>query len=80
MRTLPKEQAEMLAKQRIEDATGTKFDSLVCNGPLDAIVGATQRCVLIANGEKAGVTLTTTKIEGDKINFDAEVDDHRLPG
>ncbi|EHM14302.1 hypothetical protein MBOL_48160 [Mycobacteroides abscessus subsp. bolletii BD] len=42
-------------------------------------MGATQRCVLTDGGQKAGVTLTVTKIEGDKVDFRFKIDDHLLP-
>lgn len=31
-------------------------------------------------GQKAGLTLTVTKIEGDKVDFRFKVDDYALPG
>lgn len=78
-RAVPKDQAEKIAKERIEALPGGAVQSVVCNGPLEAIVGATQRCVLTQGGERAGVTLTVTKIQGDKVDFSVKIDDHLLP-
>ncbi|CPR85597.1 Hypothetical protein ERS075558_00887 [Mycobacteroides abscessus] len=79
VRQISKDQTEKVAKQRIEEVTKDQVESLVCEGPLEATVGATQRCVLTDGGQKAGVTLTVTKIEGDKVDFRFKIDDHLLP-
>lgn len=79
VREISKEETERMAKQRIEEVTNDGVDSLVCDGPLEATVGAIQRCVLTDRGQKAGVTLTVTKVEGDKVNFRFKIDDHLLP-
>lgn len=78
-RQIPKEQAAKIAAQRLEAKFGGKVDSVICDGPLDATVGATQRCVMSEDGQKAGLTLTVTKIEGDKVDFRVKVDDQPLP-
>ncbi|WP_193601849.1 MULTISPECIES: DUF4333 domain-containing protein [Mycobacteroides] len=79
-RQIPKEQAGKIAAERLESQFGGKVESVVCDGPLDATVGATQRCVMSEGGQKAGLTLTVTKIEGDKVDFRFKVDDYALPG
>ncbi|WP_324615693.1 DUF4333 domain-containing protein [Mycobacteroides abscessus] len=79
VRKISKEETERIAKQRIEEVTHDGVDSLVCDGPLEATVGAIQRCVLTDLGEKAGVTLTVTKVEGDRVDFRFKIDDHLLP-
>ncbi|MFV8312082.1 DUF4333 domain-containing protein [Mycobacteroides chelonae] len=79
VRQIPKEQAGKIAAQRLEAQFGGKVESVVCEGPLDATVGATQRCVMSEGGQKAVLTLTVTKIEGDKVDFRIKVDDHPLP-
>ncbi|TDH20609.1 DUF4333 domain-containing protein [Mycobacteroides franklinii] len=79
VRQVPKEQAAKIAAQRLDAQFGGKVDSVICDGPLDATVGATQRCVMSEAGQKAGLTLTVTKVEGDKVDFRVKVDDQPLP-
>ncbi|SUA31490.1 Uncharacterised protein [Mycolicibacterium fortuitum] len=62
-------------KQQLEAQTGAKADSVVCEGDLAAEVGATQRCVLTADSEKYGVTVTASSVEGTRVKFDIKVDD-----
>ncbi|WP_198528404.1 MULTISPECIES: DUF4333 domain-containing protein [Mycobacteroides] len=79
VRQIPKEEAGKIAAERLEAQFGGKVESVVCEGPLDATVGATQRCVMSEDGQKAGLTLTVSKVEGDKVDFRIKVDDHPLP-
>ncbi|WP_341537747.1 DUF4333 domain-containing protein [Mycobacteroides abscessus] len=79
VRQIPKEEAGRIAAERIQAQFGGKVESVVCEGPLDATIGATQRCVLTEEGQRAGVTLTVTKIEGGKVDFRIKIDDHPLP-
>ncbi|WP_019164895.1 DUF4333 domain-containing protein [Mycobacteroides abscessus] len=79
VKTFSKEKIEQSTKERIEKRLGRTVDSLVCDGPIEREVGATQRCVLSDEGQKAGVTLTVTKVEDGKVDFNWEIDDHLLP-
>lgn len=76
---IPKEQIEAIGTERIEQQYRVKVQSLKCDGPLEATIGATQRCVETAGGQKIGMTLTVTKIEGEKVDFRMKIDDHPLP-
>ncbi|SHT27483.1 DUF4333 domain-containing protein [Mycobacteroides abscessus] len=58
------------AKQR-QNIVLQKVD---CEGPLDGVVGATQKCKVVDHeGIHYDVTVKTTSVEGKGINFDYDV-------
>ncbi|WP_234709483.1 DUF4333 domain-containing protein [Mycolicibacterium cosmeticum] len=79
VKALSREQIEAIGKERIEQQYRVEVESLVCDGPLQATVGATQRCIETAGGEKIGMTLIVTKIDGQKVDFRMKIDDHPIP-
>lgn len=62
--------SEMLAEQ-----VGQTPDDLTCAEDLPAEVGAEIRCELTADGQTLGVTVTTTSVDGDDVQWDVKVDD-----
>ncbi|PDP88564.1 hypothetical protein CQJ94_06055 [Glycomyces fuscus] len=62
--------SEMLAEQ-----VGQTPDDLTCPEDLPAEVGAEIRCELTSGGETLGVTVTTTSVDGDNVQWDVQVDD-----
>jgi hypothetical protein len=62
--------SEMLAEQ-----VGQTPDDLTCPEDLPAEVGAEIRCELTADGQTLGVTVTTTSVDGNDVQWDVEVDD-----
>ncbi|QUX28760.1 DUF4333 domain-containing protein [Nocardiopsis akebiae] len=62
--------SEMLAEQ-----VGQTPDDLTCPEDLPAEVGAEIRCNLVDGGMNYGVTITTTSVDGDDVQWDIEVDD-----
>ncbi|CPU54748.1 DUF4333 domain-containing protein [Mycobacteroides abscessus] len=75
-----KEQLADQTKQKLTAKVGVEPKSVVCDGPLDAKVGATQRCVLTApDDSRIGVTVTASKVEGSTVEFDIQVDNNKLP-
>ncbi|EKF23681.1 hypothetical protein C731_2305 [Mycolicibacterium hassiacum DSM 44199] len=60
---------------RLEKKVGRAPDSVSCPEDLRAEVGVTQRCELTRGPDTYGVTLTVTKVQGSKVEFDLEVDD-----
>lgn len=62
-------------KEKLEKSVGAPADSVTCDGPLKGEKGATQHCVLTAEGAKLGVTVTATGVDGKNVQFDAVVDD-----
>lgn len=73
-----------LAKQvkaKLEAQAGRKADSVVCNGPLAAKVGATQRCVLTVDQTKLGVSVDSTAVDTatQTIDFHVKVDNQPMP-
>lgn len=73
--SVSKEKLAEVVKQKLEAQQNAKADSMECAGDLPGEVGATQRCILTVGGDKLGVTVTTTSVEGDNVKFDAVVDD-----
>ncbi len=79
VKMLSKEQIEAIAKERIEQQYRLNVESFICDGPLQATIGATQRCIETAGGERIGLTLTVTNVEGNNVDFRFKIDDHLLP-
>ncbi|MFD6949347.1 hypothetical protein A6A08_12655 [Nocardiopsis sp. TSRI0078] len=62
--------SEMLAEQ-----IGQAPDEFTCPEDLPAEVGAEVRCELTHGGESLGVTVTTTSVDGDNVQWDVQVDE-----
>jgi hypothetical protein len=52
---------------------GTQPDKVSCPD-LPATVGSSVRCDLVSGADTLGVTVTTSSVEGTKVNFDIAVD------
>lgn len=59
----------------LTEVVGTAPDDIECPGDLEAEVGTTMRCTLIAGEDELGVTVTVTEVDGGEVNYDVEVDD-----
>ena len=64
------------AEDALEEQVGIRPD-VTCPEDIDAEVGAETRCTLTAGDDPTeyGVTVTVTSVEGERANFDVEVDD-----
>ena len=71
---LDKATVEQGAKDALAKTVGRPPQSIKCPEDLEAKVGATQRCVLRDRGERLGLTVRVSRVEGDKANFDVVVD------
>jgi hypothetical protein len=71
---VPKARLEASVRQILEESVGQQSDGVVCNGGLRAEVGAVQRCALVVGNEKLGVTVTATRVVGNDVKFDVQVD------
>ena len=60
---------------QLEKQVGRAPDSVECPDDLKGEVGATTRCMLNDGGEKYGVDVNVTKVEGTDVKFDLKVDD-----
>jgi hypothetical protein len=69
---------EQVVSDELEEIVGEAPDSIDCPGDLDAEVGAELRCVLTAGGDRIGVSVTVTTVEGDNVDFDIQVDDEAM--
>jgi hypothetical protein len=74
-RVLDRAEVESKVKTELEAAVGAEARSVSCPDDLKAEVDATTRCSLQAmDGTEFGVTVTVTSVDGDDVNFDAQVD------
>ncbi|MDT5010987.1 MAG: hypothetical protein QOH57_2604 [Mycobacterium sp.] len=73
--TVDKNDVAGVVSDRLAEQVGRKPDSVTCPENLQGKVGATVRCELVGDGEKYGVTVTVTSVEGGTVNFDFKVDD-----
>jgi hypothetical protein len=73
--TVDKDDVAKAAEDALEQQVGQRPD-VSCPKDLEGKVGATTRCTLTADGVDGtyGVTVTVTKVEGDKASFDFQVD------
>ncbi|MFN3001655.1 DUF4333 domain-containing protein [Mycolicibacterium wolinskyi] len=75
---IPQAELESGVKKAITEKTGAPIESVSCDGPLEGIVGATERCIAsfaTKDGLRAGVTVTTTSVDESDIKYDFKVDD-----
>ncbi|MDV6014715.1 DUF4333 domain-containing protein [Haloechinothrix sp. LS1_15] len=70
---LSQDEVETEAQEALEERVGARPEAMECDSGLGAEVDDATRCVLIAGGERIGLTVTVTGVEGDR--FDVEVDD-----
>jgi len=70
-----KENIEKSISDALRKTVGQTPDSVVCPGPVKAIVGQTARCVLTGDGVRYGVTATVKSVDGSNVNYDVKVDD-----
>ncbi len=73
---MSKGEVEEKVREGVTAEVGVEPISVTCDDDLPAEVGATIRCVLQAeNGDRIGVTVTTTSVDGDDVLFEILVDD-----
>jgi hypothetical protein len=66
-------------KEALQQEVGQEPESVDCDDDLKAEVGASVRCVLTADdGTRIGLTVTTTSVDGDDVQFDIQVDDEPM--
>lgn len=74
------EQVAEQSSQRLAEQIGQTPDDFTCSEDLPAEVGAEIRCELTHGGESLGVTVTTTSVDGDNIQWDIKVDEAPADG
>ncbi|MFC9085245.1 DUF4333 domain-containing protein [Nocardiopsis dassonvillei] len=75
---VPAEQVAQQSAAQLEAAVGRAPEDFSCAQGLPAEVGAEIRCNLVDGGMNYGVTVTTTSVDGDDVQWDVEVDDQPL--
>jgi hypothetical protein len=76
--SVPADDVASAAAQALQEQVGADVTpDISCPDDLEAEVGASTRCTLTAEGldGEYGVTVTVNSVDGDKANFDVEVDD-----
>jgi Domain of unknown function (DUF4333) len=66
-----------LAKEisaQYKNQVGRAPESVECPDDLKGEVGAMTRCILTVEGERYGVNINVTKVEGSDVEFDLKVD------
>ncbi|WP_285758206.1 DUF4333 domain-containing protein [Nocardiopsis ansamitocini] len=73
--SVDKETVAAKTAEQLTETVGQAPDEVACPEDLPAEVGAEIRCELTAGGQTYGMTVTTTSVEGNDVNFDIKVDD-----
>lgn len=60
---------------QLEKQVGRAPDRIECPGDLTGKVGETERCTLTAGSDRLGVSVEVTSVDGEKVDFDIEVDE-----
>lgn len=71
---VPPEELEEQLSARLAEATGVTPDAVTCTEPLPASEGERVRCSLVDGEEEYGVTVTTTGVVDDRVDYDIRVD------
>ncbi|MFL6090007.1 MAG: DUF4333 domain-containing protein [Aeromicrobium sp.] len=74
-KTVSKADVEKQSATQLAAVTNQPVPKVTCPGDLEAKVGATMKCTLVAKGDtvKYPVTITVTSLKGGKANFNAVV-------
>jgi predicted thioesterase len=76
VQTVDKKQVASVISDQLTQQLGSRPDSVTCPDNLKGTVGATLRCQLTDGGQKYGVNVTVTSVDGNNVNFDIKRDDH----
>lgn len=69
-------EVEEAVREALTAEVGQEPESVEYDGDLPAEVGASIRCILTAtDGVRIGVTVSTTSVDGDDVDFEILVDD-----
>ncbi|OOC56868.1 MULTISPECIES: DUF4333 domain-containing protein [Nocardiopsis] len=69
------DQVAQRSSEMLTEQIGQTPEDFSCSEDLPAEVGAEIRCELTSGGESVGVTVTTTSVDGDDVQWDVQVDD-----
>lgn len=74
--TMPKEKLEAAVKAKLSLKTTSNIDSVVCDGGLEATVGAAQACTVVTGATSRRATVRVADIRGSDIGLSIEL----IPG
>ncbi|MBN3511636.1 DUF4333 domain-containing protein [Mycolicibacterium nivoides] len=72
---MDKDKLAAVVKRKLDAQVGSAAESVVRDDDPPSQGGATQHCVLTADGTKYGVTVTANSVERDNVTFGVKVDD-----
>ncbi|MGQ0573008.1 MAG: DUF4333 domain-containing protein [Pseudonocardia sp.] len=73
---VPADDIEQEIHKLVLRADGRPAENVACPEPLPTRAGSSIRCsVTIGSGQEYGVTVKLRSVEGDRTNYDIEVDD-----
>jgi hypothetical protein len=72
--TVDRSKLEDEISSQLEKQVGQAPDKIECPGDLTGEVGETERCTLTAGSDQLGVSVKVTAVDGEKVDFDIEVD------
>jgi len=73
--TVDEKSVEDELSRQLEASAGQAPDDVDCPGDLEGEEGAEMRCTLTAGEDQLGVTITVTKVDGNDVDFDFQVDE-----
>lgn len=73
--TLLSTSVEEEVSARLAEQVGVAPDDVSCPADLVGLVGEELRCVLTADTDELGVTVTVTEVDGTEVGFDVQVDE-----
>ncbi|BBZ56904.1 MULTISPECIES: DUF4333 domain-containing protein [Mycolicibacterium] len=74
--TMPKDKLETAVKSKLSTKTTSTIDSVVCDGGLEAKVGAAQTCTVVTGKTSRRATVRAVDIRGSDIALSIEL----IPG
>ena len=74
--TMPKDKLETAVKSKLSLQTSATIDSVVCDGSLQATVGAAQTCTVVTGKTSRHATVRVADIRGADIALSIEI----IPG
>lgn len=77
--TLSKEEMARKAKAALEEQVGQTAPEIVCPEDIEATVGNTTTCLMLAKEGEYSVAVKITAVDGEDVNFDVKVAERPNP-
>ena len=73
--TVDRSQVATIISRQLTEKDGHRPDSVTCPDNLKGVTGASLRCELTEGGDRYGVTVTVTSVDGENVDFDIQRDE-----